>query len=324
MTLTKWLDMKLDKFDGSGTPMNAASWIHTMEKYMDASMMTPEDRVVYVAFELKGLADVWWDGVRAAWTPAHGPPTWDVFVTQFTAKYYPASFKEKMDVALRNIKQGNKTVDEYDAEFSKMVHIVDHINQNEPEKARRFFEGLNSRYRHVMGVNRPSSYFAVVEQARGLELQYQLTEAEKTRTNGANNNGGGNKRNYQDGSGSTQRSDFKKFKPEQRTQQSFKPRQSGAQSYSGSHSASPTFLRPVPGQGMLCFKCGEGHRAAECDFSGSCRQCADMVTCVGSAGRTQILSSSGRWPHLLKQGHPEMEPLVVQYQQPNLPTVQCI
>uniref|UniRef100_A0ACD6AG25 Uncharacterized protein n=1 Tax=Avena sativa TaxID=4498 RepID=A0ACD6AG25_AVESA len=196
MTLTKWLDMKLDKFDGSGTPMDAASWLRTMEKYMDASVMTPEDRVVYVAFQLKGLADVWWDGVRAAWTPAHGPPTWDVFVTQFTAKYYPASFKEKMDVALRNIKQGNKTVDEYDAEFSKMVHFVDHINQNEPEKARRFFEGLNSRYRHVMGVNRPSSYFAVVEQARGLELQYQLTEAEKTRTNGANNNGEGNKRNY--------------------------------------------------------------------------------------------------------------------------------
>lgn len=146
---------------------------------------------MYVAFQLKGLANVWWVGVCAAWTPTHGPPTWDVFVTQFTAKYYPASFKEKMDVALRNIKQGNKTVDEYDAEFSKMVHFVDHINQNEPEKARRFFEGLNSRYRHVMGVNRPSSYFAVVEQARGLELQYQLTEAEKTRINGANNNGGG-------------------------------------------------------------------------------------------------------------------------------------
>src|SRR4051812_36345722 len=41
-----------------------------------------------------------------------------------------------------------------------------------------------------MGVNRPSNYFAVVEQDRGLELQYQLTEAEKTRANGANNNGG--------------------------------------------------------------------------------------------------------------------------------------
>jgi hypothetical protein len=54
MTLTQWLDMKLDKFDGSGTPMDAASWLRSMEKYMDASVMTQEDRVVYVAFQLKG------------------------------------------------------------------------------------------------------------------------------------------------------------------------------------------------------------------------------------------------------------------------------
>ncbi|KAK1664913.1 hypothetical protein QYE76_053072 [Lolium multiflorum] len=146
-----------------------------MEKYMDASVMTQEDRVVYVAFQLKGLADIWWEGVRAAWTPAHGPPTWDVFVKQFTSKYYPDSFKEKMDVALRNMKQGDKTVDEYEMEFSKIVHFVDHINQNEGEKARRFFEGLNSECRHVMGANRPNEYFTVV-QARGMELQIELTQ----------------------------------------------------------------------------------------------------------------------------------------------------
>jgi hypothetical protein len=162
--------MKLEKFDGSGTPMDAGSWLRSMQKYMDATMITPEDRVVYVDFQLKGLADVWWEGVRAAWTPAHGPPTWDVFVQQFTAKYYPSSFKEKMDVALRNIKQGSKTIDEYETEFSNIVHFVDHINQNEGEKARRFFEGLNSSYRHAMAVNRPNVYFTVVEQARALEL----------------------------------------------------------------------------------------------------------------------------------------------------------
>ncbi|KAK1663922.1 hypothetical protein QYE76_052081 [Lolium multiflorum] len=121
MTLTKWMDMKLDKFDGSGTPMDAASWLRTMEKYMDASVMTLEDRVVYVAFQLKGLADDWWEGVRAAWSPAHGQLTWDVFVKQFTRKYYPTSFKDKMDVALRNIKQGDKTVDEYETEFSFLL-----------------------------------------------------------------------------------------------------------------------------------------------------------------------------------------------------------
>ncbi|KAK1653141.1 hypothetical protein QYE76_070946 [Lolium multiflorum] len=216
--------MKLDKFDGSGTPMDTASWLRSMEKYMDASMMTQEDRVVYVAFQLKGLADIWWEGVRAAWTPAHGPPTWDVFVKQFTSKYYPDSFKEKMDVALRNIKQGDKTVDEYEMEFSKIVHFVDHINQNEGEKARRFFEGLNSEYRHVMGANRPNEYFSVVEQARGMELQIQLTHAEAAHTSGTSGSSSKHKRSHHDGSELTERLALKKSKQDGQSQPLSKPR----------------------------------------------------------------------------------------------------
>ncbi|KAK1646969.1 hypothetical protein QYE76_064774 [Lolium multiflorum] len=265
MTLTQWLDMKLDKFDGSGTPMDAASWLRSMEKYMDASVMTQEDKVVYVAFQLKGLADIWWEGVRAAWTPAHGPPTWDVFVKQFTSKYYPNSFKEKMDVALRNIKQGDKTVDEYEMEFSKIVHFVDHINQNEGEKARRFFEGLNSEYRHVMGANRPNEYFSVVEQARGMELQIQLTQAETARTGGTSGSSSKHKRNHLDGSEITERLAPKKSKQDGQSQLVSRPR--------SQFSSGTKFMRPAPGQGLMCFKCGQNHRASECDFSGNCNQC---------------------------------------------------
>jgi hypothetical protein len=50
MTITKWQGMNLDKFDGSGKPMDAACWLRTTEKYMDALVMTPQDTIVCVAF----------------------------------------------------------------------------------------------------------------------------------------------------------------------------------------------------------------------------------------------------------------------------------
>jgi hypothetical protein len=153
-----------------------------------------------------------------------------MFVKQFTAKYYPTSFKEKMDVALRNIKQGNKTVDEYDAEFSNIVHFVDHINQNEPEKARRFFEGLNFEYRHVMGANRPNDYFTVVEQARRLELQIQLRH----------------KRSHQERTEVTKQPAFKKYKQDQHSQPTSEPK---SQFSSPPIHTRSQFMRPVPGQG---------------------------------------------------------------------------
>ena len=32
-------------------------------------------------------------------------------------------------------------------------------------------------------------------------------------------------------------------------------------------------MRPVPGQGLICFKCGKSHRASECGFLGTCNTC---------------------------------------------------
>ena len=69
--------------------------------------------------QLTGLADLWWDGVREAWPPAHGAITWEVFLEQFRAKYYPESFRDRMSDALNHIRQGSKTVDVYEREFDE-------------------------------------------------------------------------------------------------------------------------------------------------------------------------------------------------------------
>ena len=275
--LKTWLGMNVGDFNGTGTPIDASSWLSTIEKYMAAMELPPHKRVRFVAFNLKGLADVWWTGVRAAYVPVHGEPTWDVFVQQFTDKYYPESFKEEMSEKLKHIKQGKVSVDEYEAEFSKMVLFVDHVKHDEAAKARAFFRGLNSRYREVMGASPPNDYMSMVKQARGMELEVRLTAAEEGRTGGSS--GIGIKR---DGSGSTQRTPFKKFKGNHRPQQTTKFKHSGSLSSSMPHSSTstPSFrstttpsFRPVPGQGMICFKCGEGHRASECAWVGECHHC---------------------------------------------------
>lgn len=105
-----------------------------------------------------------------------------------------------------------------------------------------------------MGANRPNDYFTVVEQARGLELQYHLTEVEATRTS----TGSDRKRSYLGERGSTQQSDLKKSKIDHDYLKS---------------SLAPN-ARTDLGPGLVCYKCGENHRAAECDFSGTCDYCS--------------------------------------------------
>jgi hypothetical protein len=188
MTLTRWTSMRLDTFDVSGTPVNAADWLHKMEKYMRGSRMTPEEKVTFMPFQLTGQADIWWDGVVEAWNPDHGAITWEVFLQQFRAKYYPESFRDKMSNELNNIQQGSKTVDEYEREFNSIVCFVPSVASDEREKARKFSRGLIARYREVMGRNPPTIYLNAVEEARGMEVELQITTAQKNRSGNVTGN----------------------------------------------------------------------------------------------------------------------------------------
>ena len=48
MTFTRWISMRLDTFDGSGMPTDAANWLRMMEKVMAACRMTAEEMVLFI------------------------------------------------------------------------------------------------------------------------------------------------------------------------------------------------------------------------------------------------------------------------------------
>ncbi|KAJ1276135.1 hypothetical protein BS78_05G191000 [Paspalum vaginatum] len=274
MTFTRWTSLQVDKFDGSGTPTDAADWLRKVEKVMNGCRLTPEERVFFVPHQLIGLADIWWSGVSEAWPPSRVDITWEVFLQQFRAKYYPESFRDRMSDALNHIQQGSKTVDEYEREFSNIVRFVPTVASDEREKAQKFFRGLNARYREVMGRNPPTTYLTTVEEARGMESEIQLTTIQKSRSGSASSTNGDQKRAQQEGREHSQAHPPKKFWPNQEFQQpqSFKSNQPG-QSSSASCPMGSQFLCLVPGQGLICFKCGKPHHLSECRFTRACNRC---------------------------------------------------
>nr|XP_034587199.1 uncharacterized protein LOC117849671 isoform X1 [Setaria viridis] len=178
MTFTMWTLLQVEMFDGSGLLTDAADWLRKVEKVMDGCRMTPEDKVFFIPHQLTSLADLWCDGVREAWPPARGAITWEVFLEQFRGKYYPESFPnylesfwDRMSDALNHIQQGSKMVDEYEREFTNIVRFVPTVARDEREKARKFFRGLNARYKEVMGGNPQTTYLAAIKEARGMELE---------------------------------------------------------------------------------------------------------------------------------------------------------
>jgi hypothetical protein len=58
VSLKEWVRMKLDSFDGSCTPVQAADWLSYVEDKMDAFEMLDQDRVRYGTQLLKGEAQI--------------------------------------------------------------------------------------------------------------------------------------------------------------------------------------------------------------------------------------------------------------------------
>jgi hypothetical protein len=79
LSLMQWMGMKLDTFDGSGTPVEAADWLTYVEYKMDVFEIVYGDRVCFGTQLLKGEAQIWWRGVQAAHS-SPGVLSWEVFI----------------------------------------------------------------------------------------------------------------------------------------------------------------------------------------------------------------------------------------------------
>jgi hypothetical protein len=104
------MGLKLDTFDGSGTPVEAADWLTYVEDKMDVFEIVFRDHVRFGTQMLKEEAQIWWRGVQAAHSSSPGYLTWDIFIRQFERRFYPITFLEKMKIDLQSYKQEKKSI----------------------------------------------------------------------------------------------------------------------------------------------------------------------------------------------------------------------
>ena len=146
--------MKLDTFDGSGTPVEAADWLAYVEDKMNVFEIVFGDHVRFGTQLLKGEAHIWWRGMQETHSSSPGYLTSDIFVKQFERRFYPVTFLDKMKIDLQSLKQAKKTVTDYEVGFNKMVRFVPHVAYNEMEKVSQFRQGLKPSIRHALGAFR--------------------------------------------------------------------------------------------------------------------------------------------------------------------------
>lgn len=73
-------------------------------------------------------AEYGWENARQRLEAAGTKITWEVFMSEFLEKYFPADVRNKKEIEFLELKQGNMLVIDYAAKFEELSRFCPHYN----------------------------------------------------------------------------------------------------------------------------------------------------------------------------------------------------
>lgn len=128
----------LETFEGTVDPGVAYKWKHRLASCLQ-TINCPLRLCLNIAeLYLRGDALVWWDGVRSM---RDGDMTYEDFLIAFDKKYFPREALHQKRNAFEHLRQGTRSVREYEREFCQLrLFAGNHFDAE--DLIRRFLDGM--------------------------------------------------------------------------------------------------------------------------------------------------------------------------------------
>ncbi|XP_017629940.1 uncharacterized protein LOC108472889 [Gossypium arboreum] len=119
-------------------------------RMLDELSYTPEECLKCVVSLLKDTTYHWWKTVSLV-VPKEDI-TWEFFQAEFKKKYNNQRSLDPKRKEFLELKQGNKTVLEYEKEFVRLIQYATEWVRSETEMCKRLEEGLNEEIKLLIGI----------------------------------------------------------------------------------------------------------------------------------------------------------------------------
>ena len=127
-------------FRGGGDPLVADHWFSQIERVLEAMKITSATTPIKLAaFQPAGESLIWWDWVKTSINVE--AMTWVDFIELFMSKFFPVSSRHVKAREFLDLRQGDMTVLEYVARFTKLACFADDYVATDLDKVRRFEDG---------------------------------------------------------------------------------------------------------------------------------------------------------------------------------------
>ncbi|XP_042396513.1 uncharacterized protein LOC121986624 [Zingiber officinale] len=133
---------------GGADPWAARSWLKNVESTFEYLSCTDEEKVELAAYHLRDQAVTWWDMQKTIFGEQR--ITWAMFRDAFERQYFPATFCLARRQEFLNLKQGDRSVMEYNAEFCRLAEFCPHLVAQDYDRMQQFTQGLAAYIRIQM------------------------------------------------------------------------------------------------------------------------------------------------------------------------------
>ncbi|XP_020085105.1 uncharacterized protein LOC109707966 [Ananas comosus] len=130
-------------FDGEDIdPWTVESWIDSIETIFEDLYTVERDKVYLAVHCLQRSAKAWWKDIKRNRSPSLPSMVWEEFRELMRLTYFPDSEKRKLQNRFQKLRQGDRSVREYEREFSRIVSSVPNVVQDDKDRADCFVRGL--------------------------------------------------------------------------------------------------------------------------------------------------------------------------------------
>jgi hypothetical protein len=171
--------VKFPEFFGAPDGAAAEAWLENMAMCFALRDYTSNMKVRMAVFQLKGSALLWWKTLLPQLNMVVEDVSWELFEERFRERYLSEEFIERQLNEFNALRQGGRTVPEYEARFMELLRYAPHLN-TEKLKVNRFVFGLNGSLRAKVRILMPQTLHDVVQKA--LIAEEELISGGQTRT----------------------------------------------------------------------------------------------------------------------------------------------
>ena len=161
--LSKFKKFAPKPFKEAKMPNEAEEWLEELEAVLEALHTEEEDKMIFTEFLLQGEARLWWKMEK---DKKEGKDhLWKEFQELFLRRYFPVSVHERKRKEFLYLTQGNKSVMEYDREFTKLSRFARSLVATEKDKVERFVNGLRLSLQKDVALCELSSHAEALDKA---------------------------------------------------------------------------------------------------------------------------------------------------------------